>query len=91
MDFSTPATAHLALWTITRLAALAVLVTEALFLWSRRSEPSSAGPLTARFVWAATPALILAGLSLWCLGSLAAGASTTLGAGPTSVAWLLTH
>ena len=75
MEFSAPGTAHLALWTITRLAALAVLATEALFLYSRRREAAVLGPNVSRFFWAATPALILAGLSLWCLAAISAGAA----------------
>lgn len=59
--------------TIARAAGLAVLATEALFLWSRRREssPEQQGPVAARFFWAATPAAILAGLALWCMASVA--------------------
>ena len=76
MDAST---AQLGIWTIARFAAIAVLATEALFLWSRRSEPAGApeAPASSRFFWALTPALILAGVALWCFTSVAAQ-----GAGP---------
>jgi hypothetical protein len=78
MDFATPESATLLLWTLMRGAALAVLATEAIFLWTRRSEPDPAmsrGQAAARIFWAATPALLLAGLALWCLSSVvAAGA-----------------
>jgi len=79
MEFSTPERATLLLWTLMRGVALAVLATEAIFLWMRRREPEPAlSPVqaAARIVWAATPALLLAGLALWCLSSVvAAGAS----------------
>jgi hypothetical protein len=79
MDFSTPETASLLLWTLMRGAALAVLATEAMFLWSRRREPEIAltpAQAAARFFWAATPAVLLVGLALWCLSSIAgSGAS----------------
>ena len=42
MDFSTPETASLLLWTVMRGAALAVLATETIFLWTRRREPQVA-------------------------------------------------
>lgn len=63
----------IAVLTIARAAGLAVLATEALFLWSRRRESASPqpDPLAARFFWAATPAALLAGLALWCMASLA--------------------
>jgi hypothetical protein len=38
MDVTSPVTATLGVWTIARFAALAVLATEALFLYTRRSE-----------------------------------------------------
>jgi heme/copper-type cytochrome/quinol oxidase subunit 2 len=67
----------IAVLTIARVAGLFVLATEALFLWTRRrdlaapaAEPQQ-GPALGRFFWAATPALILAGLALWCLASVA--------------------
>jgi hypothetical protein len=78
MDFSTPETASLLLWTLMRGAAVAVLATEAIFLWTRRREPQvalSPAQAAARLFWAATPAVLLAGLALWCLSSvLTAGA-----------------
>lgn len=71
----------IAVLTIARAAGLAVLVTEALFLWfSQRElsvaiEPGQSAPaqaqLASRFFWAATPAAVLAGLALWCLASVA--------------------
>ena len=57
-------TATLGIWTIARFAALAVLATETLFIWTRRGKTPHAGP--SRAFWALTPALILAGLCLWC-------------------------
>jgi hypothetical protein len=73
MDFSTPETASLLLWTLMRGAALAVLATETIFLWTRRREPQvalSPAQAAARMFWAATPAVLLAGLALWCLSSI---------------------
>jgi hypothetical protein len=70
MEFATPESATLLLWTLMRGAALAVLATEAIFLWMRRREPEVAlSPVqaAARVFWAAAPALLLAGLALWCL------------------------
>lgn len=64
MDVTSPATAALGLWTIARCSALAVLATEALFLFLRRRDPQGESP--GRVFWALTPALILAGLCLWC-------------------------
>ena len=64
MDLNSPETAALGLGTIARCSALAVLATEALFLFLRRREPQSEG--AGRVLWAFTPALILAGLCLWC-------------------------
>jgi heme/copper-type cytochrome/quinol oxidase subunit 2 len=73
MDFSAPETAPILLWTLMRGAALAVLATEAIFLWTRRREPEpSAAQAAARLFWAATPAILLAGLALWCLASISA-------------------
>jgi heme/copper-type cytochrome/quinol oxidase subunit 2 len=69
-----PETASIVLWTVMRVAALSVLATEALFLWTRRREPEpshTAVQSLARIFWAATPAVLLAGLALWCLASLA--------------------
>jgi hypothetical protein len=72
MEATSPVTATLAIWTIARAAAVAVLATEALFLWARRKGParSSYGP--SRIYWALTPALLLAGLCFWCTASLEA-------------------
>jgi heme/copper-type cytochrome/quinol oxidase subunit 2 len=74
MDFSAPETASILLWTLMRGAAVAVLATEAMFLWTRRREPEpavTAGQAAARLLWAATPAVLLVGLALWCLASVA--------------------
>lgn len=58
-----PEIATLGIWTIARFAALAVLVTETLFIVARRN---AAGAGQARIFWKLTPALILAGLCFWC-------------------------
>jgi heme/copper-type cytochrome/quinol oxidase subunit 2 len=79
MDATSPATATLAIWTIARAAAVAVLATEALFLWSRRRNASAGGERPSRVFWALTPALLLAGLCFWCTASVSAGRA----AGPT--------
>jgi heme/copper-type cytochrome/quinol oxidase subunit 2 len=71
MDATSPATATLAIWTIARAAAVAVLATEALFLWSRRRNANGA-ERPSRVFWALTPALILAGLCFWCTASVSA-------------------
>ena len=63
---------QLLLVTIARAAAVAVLASEALFLWFRRDEPAAARRPLSRLVWAATPAAVLVGLSLWCAHSLSA-------------------
>ena len=68
MEVTSPETATLAIWTIARFAALAVLATEALFFYARRRDPQPRPP--ARIFWAMTPALVLAGLCLWCTVSL---------------------
>src|SRR5205823_3225587 len=66
MDFSAPETAPILLWTLMRGAALAVLATEAIFLWTRRSEPQpSAAQAAARLFWAATPAILLVGWGIF--------------------------
>jgi hypothetical protein len=71
MDVST---AQLGIWTIARFAALAVIATEALFLYARRREPATVdAPASSRLFWAATPALLLAGLAFWCFVSVAQG------------------
>ena len=85
MDLSSPATSLVLFWTITRAVALAVLATEALFLLRRSRSLLPEATSTSRFVWSATPALILAGLSVWCLASLPAPRASS-GAGPTAVA-----
>lgn len=55
----------LGIWTIARLAAVFVLATEAVFLFARRSRPDAHSG-RSRVFWAVTPALILAGLCVWC-------------------------
>jgi hypothetical protein len=71
MDVTSPETATLGIWTIARFAALAVLATEALFLYARRRDPQEQqGPAGSRLFWALTPALLLAGLCLWCTVSV---------------------
>jgi heme/copper-type cytochrome/quinol oxidase subunit 2 len=71
MEATSNVTAMLAIWTIARAAAVAVLATEALFIWSRRKDPErAAGP--SRIFWALTPALLLAGLCFWCTASVSA-------------------
>jgi hypothetical protein len=69
MDVIPADTATLGIWTIARFAALAVLATEALFLYARRREPRAHAP--ARVFWALTPAVLLAGLCLWCTAYVA--------------------
>jgi hypothetical protein len=76
MDATSPATATLAIWTIARAAAVAVLATEALFLWSRRNRASDAQPGLSRIFWALVPAVILAGLCFWCTASVSARSAT---------------
>jgi heme/copper-type cytochrome/quinol oxidase subunit 2 len=74
MATAAPETAAIALWTMMRAAALIVLATEGLFLWTRRREPAivhTRGQSFARLFWAATPAILLAGLALWCAAALA--------------------
>ena len=61
---------ELLLLTIARTLALAVLVSEALLLWFRRNEPDAGGRPLSRLVWAATPALVLVGMSIWCAQAL---------------------
>ena len=87
MDFTSGATATLGIFTIARFAALAVLATEALFLWSRRREPAAErAPAFARIFWALTPAVILAGLCFWCTFEVSARR-----AGPAPVMASLEH
>ena len=85
MDLSSPATSLVLFWTITRAVALAVLATEAVFLLrrARTVQPEATG--TSRFVWSATPALVLAGLALWCLAALPSPRASS-GAGPLTIA-----
>ena len=64
MEVTSPETATLAIWTIARFAALAVLVTEASFFLLRRRDPQPRPP--SGVFWALTPALLLAGLCFWC-------------------------
>ncbi len=66
MDVISPETATLGIWTIARFAALAVVATEALFLWARRRDTAPQAHAGARFFWSLTPAVLLAGLCLWC-------------------------
>jgi hypothetical protein len=83
MEFATPESATLLLWTLMRGAALVVLATEAIFLWTRRTEPEAAlSPVqaAARIFWAATPAVLLAGLALWCLSSVVAADASSASA-----------
>ena len=83
MDVTSPEIATLAIWTIARFAALAVLATEALFFYVRRRDPQPRPPSAA--VWALTPALLLAGLCFWCTVSLSARGAPN---GTTAVAQL---
>ena len=64
MEVTSAETATLAIWTIARFAALAVLATEATFFLLRRRDPQPRPP--SAVFWALTPALLLAGLCLWC-------------------------
>ena len=67
MDVTSPETATLGIWTIARFAALAVLATEALFLYARRRDAQPAAtPAGSRLFWALTPAVLLLGLCFWC-------------------------
>ena len=82
MDVTSSATATLGIWTIARFAALAVLATEALFLYTRSRDPQLLrGPAKARFFWALTPAVLLLGLCFWCTIFVSA-AHGTPGASP---------
>ena len=72
MEVTSPETATLAIWTIARFAALAVLATEASFFLLRRRDPQPRPP--GSVFWALTPALILAGLCFWCSAAVSAGA-----------------
>jgi hypothetical protein len=73
MDMAAPENAAILLWTVLRGAALAVLATEAIFLAMRlRETPERTSALQAasRIFWALTPAVLLAGLALWCAATL---------------------
>lgn len=70
MEVTSPETATLAIWTIARFAALAVLVTEASFFLLRRRDPQPRPP--SAVFWALTPALLLAGLCFWCTVAVSA-------------------
>ena len=72
-------TAQLGIWTIARFAALAVIATETIFLYLRRRNAGIMvdAPASSRLYWAATPALLLAGLAFWCFVSVAQGAAAS--------------
>jgi hypothetical protein len=73
MDMAAPENAAILLWTVLRGAALAVLATEAIFLAMRlreTPEKTSALQSASRIFWALTPAVLLAGLALWCAATL---------------------
>ena len=84
MDVPSPETATLGIWTIARFAALAVLATETLFLFVRHRDAQSYGP--SRVFWALTPALILAGLCLWCTAFIASAGSAPAAAAVAQLA-----
>ncbi|HTO98478.1 MAG TPA: hypothetical protein VMK66_15625 [Myxococcales bacterium] len=67
------ASATLAIWTIARFAALAVLGTEVAFFLVRRRDPSPRPP--AHVFWALTPAVILLGLCFWCASAVSGRAA----------------
>ena len=69
---------ELLLLTIARALALAVLASEALLLWFRRNEPEHTNRPLSRLVWAATPAVVLVGMSLWCASHLVETRQNTL-------------
>jgi len=93
MDVTSPEIATLGIWTIARFAAIAVLATEALFLYARRRDPRAARRVgdmiaapEARIVspyrasnifWALTPAALLLGLCFWCSVFVSAARSGT--------------
>jgi hypothetical protein len=86
MDVTSPEIATLGVWTIARFAALAVLATEALFLYARRKEGGHDARLRrgdhvpgsgARIFWALTPAALLLGLCFWCSVYVSGGRSAT--------------
>ena len=78
MEVTSPETATLAIWTIARFAALAVLATEATFFLARRRDPAPRP--VSRVFWALTPAVILAGLCLWCSAAVSARRNPPLAA-----------
>ena len=81
MQTAAPETAAILLWTVLRGAALAVLATEAIFLAMRlreTQEKNSALQAASRIFWALTPAVILAGLALWCAATLSTSPSDPL-------------
>jgi hypothetical protein len=78
MEVTSPETATLAIWTIARFAALAVLATEASFFLLRRRDPQPRPP--SRVFWALTPAVILAGLFFWCSVAVSARAPSATAA-----------
>ena len=81
MQTAAPETAAILLWTVLRGAALAVLATEAIFLAMRlreTQERTSARQAASRIFWALTPAVILAGLALWCAATLSASSPVSL-------------
>jgi hypothetical protein len=72
MEATSTVTATLAIWTIARAAAVAVLATETIFIWTRRSDATRAAAGPSRIFWALTPALLLAGLCFWCTANVSA-------------------
>jgi hypothetical protein len=81
MQTAAPETAAILLWTVLRGAALAVLATEAIFLAMRlreTQEKTSSLQAASRIFWALTPAVLLAGLALWCAATLSASPSGPL-------------
>ena len=85
MDLSSPATSLVLFWTITRMICVAVVATEAYFLLRRARSTTPEAGTTSRLVWSATPALLLAGLSLLCLSALPSPRGSS-GSGPIAYA-----
>ena len=83
MEVPSPETATLAIWTIARFAALAVLASEALFFYVRRRDPQPRPP--SAVFWALTPAVLLLGLCFWCSVSVSNQGAAL---GPSPVAQL---
>jgi hypothetical protein len=73
---ASPLAQQLLLITLARVAAVAVLASEALIVWFRRNEPAAANRSLGRVAWALTPAIVLVGLSLWCAQTLATTAAS---------------